>query len=162
MINIGAQMAEKISNEDVINAQTKWGEGIIAISSVYNEGGDYAARAKEHIETLYAYADTDVMFKPTLAAEKQFRGTFEEALDYFIGAEGTEDSGFGIKGWTNIRWEVIGIYTNEISALSMGNYYFTGPDGSEIKVEFSFGYVKDKDGNLKINLHHSSVPYSPS
>jgi hypothetical protein len=149
-----------VSKKDVVAAQKEWGEGIVAISSVHSAKGDYEARAKEHIETLYAYGDTAVMFKPTLAADDQFRETFDEALSYFIGAEGTEDSGFAIKGWTNVRWESNGIYTDDDSAMAMGNYYFTGPDGNETKVEYTFGYVLDDDGDLKINLHHSSLPYS--
>ena len=149
-----------ITEADVVAAQTESGNGIVAIASVHSEGGDFAARATEHINTLYAYGDTAVMFKPTLAAEDQFRETFDEALSYFIGMEGTEDSGFAIKGWTNVRWESNGIYTDNDSATAMGNYYFTGPDGSETKVEYTFGYVLDDEGALKINLHHSSLPYS--
>ena len=155
-----ADTATGITEADVIAAQTEWGNGIVAIASVHSEGGDFAARATEHINTLYAYGDTAVMFKPTLAAEDQFRETFDEALSYFIGTEGTEDSGFAIKGWTNVRWESNGIYTDDDSATAMGNYYFTGPDGSETKVEYTFGYVLDDNGALKINLHHSSLPYS--
>ena len=102
------------------------------------------------------------MFKPTLAAEDQFREEFDEALSYFIGTEGSEDSGFAIKGWTNVRWENNGIFTTEDAAMAMGNYYFTGPDGKETKVENTFGYVVDDIGALKINLHHSLLPYSPS
>ena len=158
----GASFADETLKQQVIDAQIAWGEGIVAISALYADGGDYAALASEHVETLYAYGETDVMFKPTLASEDQFRETFEEALSYFIGTEGSEDSGFAIKGWTKVRWENNGIYTGEDSAMAMGNYYFTGPDGSELKVEYSFGYVKDDDGALKINLHHSSLPYSPS
>ena len=45
--------------------------------------------------------------------------------------------------------------------MAMGNYYFTGPDGKETKVEYTFGYIIGKDGKLKINLHHSSLPFSP-
>ena len=152
--------ATGITEADVVAAQTEWGNGIVAIAAVHSEGGDFAARATEHINTLYAYGDTAVMFKPTLAAEDQFRETFDEALSYFIGTEGTEDSGFAIKGWTNVRWESNGIYTDNDSATAMGNYYFTGPDGSETKVEYTFGYVLDDEGALKINLHHSSLPYS--
>lgn len=152
--------AAGITEADIVAAQTEWGNGIVAIASVHSEGGDFAARATEHINTLYAYGDTAVMFKPTLAAEDQFRETFDEALSYFIGTEGTEDSGFAIKGWTNVRWESNGIYTDNDSATAMGNYYFTGPDGSETKVEYTFGYVLDDEGALKINLHHSSLPYS--
>ena len=152
--------AQQISEQTVIDAQNTWGEGIVAISEVHAEGGDYTARATEHINDLYAYGETDVMFKPTMAAEDQFRETFDEALSYFIGQDGTEDKGFAISGWTNVRWESNGIYTNDTSAMAMGNYYFTGPDGNETKVEYSFGYVL-VDGDLKINLHHSSLPYSP-
>jgi len=150
-----------ITKADVLAVQKVWGEGIVAISSAHSSGGDYKARATQHVEDLYAYGLTDVMFKPTLAAEKQFRPTFEEAMSYFIGTEGTEDSGFAIKGWTHVRWKSKGIYTNAESAMAMGNYYFTAPDGSETKVEYSFGFVLDDAGKLKINLHHSSVPYSP-
>ncbi|MCI5043508.1 MAG: phosphoribosyl-AMP cyclohydrolase [Aquisalinus sp.] len=155
-----AGSTKSITKEDVIAAQTQWGNGIVAISSVHTEGGNYEARATEHINTLYAYDNTDVMFKPTLAAEDQFRETFDEALSYFIGTEGTEDGGFAIKGWTNVRWENNAVYTDKDSAMAMGNYYFTGPDGSETKVEYTFGYVLDDEGDLKINLHHSSLPFS--
>lgn len=149
-----------ILETEVIAAQERWGEGIVDISAIHKAGGDYSSRAREHIDTLYAYGDTKVMFKPTLAAADQFRETFDEALSYFIGTEGTEDKGFAISGWTVVRWENNGIYTDESSALAMGNYYFTGPDGTETKVEFTFGYVRDDVGDLKINLHHSSLPYS--
>ncbi|MEL6197761.1 MAG: phosphoribosyl-AMP cyclohydrolase [Pseudomonadota bacterium] len=162
LVMAGGAQAGEISEQAVIDAQTAWGEGIVAIAATHSEGGDFKARATEHIETLYAYGDTDVMFKPTLAAEDQFRETFPEALSYFIGTEGTEDSGFAIKGWTNVRWENNGIFTSGDSAMAMGNYYFTGPDGTETKVEYTFGYVLDNAGGLKINLHHSSLPYSPS
>lgn len=154
--------AEGISEQDVIDAQRAWGDGIVSIASMHSDGGDYTARAREHIETLYAYGQTAVMFKPTLAAEDQFRESFDEALSYFVGTEGSEDSGFAIKGWTKVRFESNGIFTTDDTATAMGNYFFTGPDGSETKVEYSFGYVKDDSGNLRINLHHSSMPYDPS
>ena len=152
--------AQPIAKQTVIDAQQTWGNGIVAIAKVHAEGGDYTARATQHINDLYAYGETDVMFKPTLAAEDQFRETFDEALSYFVGKEGTEDTGFAIKGWTNVRWENNGIYLDDDCAMAMGNYYFTGPDGGETKVEYTFGYVL-VDGDLKINLHHSSLPYSP-
>jgi hypothetical protein len=161
----GGQMAWSgsgaVTKADVIAAQKAWGEGIVAISKVHSDGGDYKARATEHINTLYAYGKTDVMFKPTLAAKDQFRETFDEALAYFIGKKGTEDGGFAIKGWTNVRWQNNGIYTDGKTAMAMGNYFFTGPDGKETKVEYTFGYVLDDNGKLRINLHHSSLPYSP-
>ena len=40
----------------------------------------------------------------------------------------------------------------------MGNYYFTDLTGVETKVEYTFGY-KLSNGELKIDLHHSSLPF---
>ncbi|WP_438957058.1 phosphoribosyl-AMP cyclohydrolase [Cognatiyoonia sp.] len=155
-------MTAVLSKEAVLDSQKTWGDGIVAISKAHSDGGDFEARATQHINTLYAYDIADVMFKPTLAAEKQFRGTFEEALDYFIGKEGSEDSGFGIKGWTNVRWENTGIHVGGDVAMAMGNYFFTAPDGSDTKVEYTFGYILDDAGNVRIVLHHSSLPYAPA
>ena len=64
-----------ISKADVIAAQQAWGEGIVAISKAHSDGGDFKARATQHINTLYAYGEADVMFKPTMAAKAQFRVT---------------------------------------------------------------------------------------
>jgi hypothetical protein len=44
------------------------------------KAGDVKARATQHIESLYAYGDSEVMFKPTLAAQDQFREKFGEAI----------------------------------------------------------------------------------
>ena len=47
-------------------------------------------------------------------------------------------------------------------AIAMGNYFFTAVDGGDIvKVEYSFGYTTNSDGQLKIILHGSHIPYSP-
>ena len=43
--------------------------------------------------------------------------------------------------------------------VDANEYFFTTKDGQEIKVEYTLGYVEDKDGKLKINLQHSSLPY---
>ena len=43
----------------------------------------------------------------------------------------------------------------------MGNYYFQINNNDPIKVEYTFAYklINDK---LKIDVHHSSMPYSTS
>merc|ERR1712139_676405 len=51
------------------------------------------------------------------------------------------------------------IITSGSTATAMGNYFFTGVDGSETKVEYTFGYFLDGNGDLRINLHHSALPY---
>ena len=45
-------------------------------------------------------------------------------------------------------------------ALAMGNYFFTDLNGNKTKVEYTFAYIKHDIGDLKIILHHSSLPYS--
>lgn len=158
-----AANANPITEAEVEAAQIAWGEGIVAIGQTFTEEGDFSARAAEHIATHYAYGDdTTILFKPTLAAQDQFRETSEEALSYFVGTEGTEDGGFAIAPYTAVRWENNGTVIDENGnmAVAMGNYFFTGTDGSETKVEYSFAYERDADGDLKIVLHHSSLPFS--
>ena len=152
MVNIG----------DVERAQQAWGDGIVAISAAHNSGMAFVELARTHISSLYAYDIGPVLFKPTFAVKEQFRTTFEGALSYFVASNNAcpEDKGFAIKNWTNVRFETEYIIINETNALAMGNYFFTTSDGEEVKVEFSFGYIVDSSGELRIQLHHSSMPAS--
>lgn len=159
-----SETGNPITAEEVEAAQIAWGEGIVAIGAVFTEEGDFSARAQEHIATHYAYGDdATILFKPTLAAEDQFREDADQALSYFVGTEGTEDGGFAIKPYTAVGWENNGTVISESGdmAVAMGNYMFTDTDGGVTKVEYSFAYEKDEAGDLKIVLHHSSLPYNP-
>ncbi|EFL89609.1 hypothetical protein [Ahrensia sp. R2A130] len=151
-----------LTKEKVTALQMAWGEGIVKIGSVHTKGGDYKAAAKEHIEQFYAYGESEVLFKPTLASEDQFRGTFDEAMSYFVGGSNAEDGGFAIAPYTNVRWENEGTVINGETAMSMGNYFFTTKAGDEVKVEYTFGFEQMDDGDTKIVLHHSSIPFSPA
>merc|ERR1719160_1029549 len=154
----------EMTTEMIETAQKAWGDGIVNIAAAHKYGGDYVQTATDHINTLYAYGLSPVLFKPTLAAEEQFRGTFDKALSYFVANNNAcpEDKGFAIKGWTAVRFENVDIVTAGSMGMAMGNYFFTTPDGDEAKVEYSFGYMLDADGNVRIILHHSSMPYAPS
>lgn len=157
-----ATSAPALTPDRVTALKTAWGEGIVTIGAVHTDGGDYEAAAKEHISQFYAYEDETVLFKPTLASADQFRGTFDEALSYFVGGSISEDGGFAIAPYTNVRWENEGTIINGDVALAMGNYYFTTTEGEEIKVEYTFGIEQQEDGELKIILHHSSLPFNPA
>ena len=149
-----------VSLAEVKDAQRAWGEGIVAIAAAHTNGGDYIGLATDHVNKLYAYQMGPVLFKPTLAATDQFRPTFDTALSYFVASNGAcpEDKGFAIKDWTNVRFENSDVIIDGNTALAMGNYFFTAPDGAEVKVEYTFGYIQDDDGKLRIQLHHSSMP----
>lgn len=152
-----------ISEAEVLEEQRLWGEGIVHIGRVYKEGGDYMAAAREHIERFYGYSFGPVLFKPTLASQKQFRLDEEGALSYFVAGNPSypEDHGFALKPWREVRWESAGIRIIGDVALAMGNYYFLPDDGSPaVKVEYSFAYTRDDQGALRIVLHGSHVPYS--
>ena len=155
---------ECITEAEVVTAQEHWGAGIVKIGQVFTEGGDYKLAAEEHIQNLYGYDLGMVLFKPTLASEDQFRETFDAALSYFVGGNETypEDKGFAIAPYTKVRWENSGIINNVCTmAIAMGNYYFTTKNGAEIKVEYTFGYVKDANGKLRIVVHKSALPFNP-
>ncbi|MEN8141807.1 MAG: hypothetical protein ABFR97_11360 [Thermodesulfobacteriota bacterium] len=155
-------MKEDITAAEVAQAQQVWGAGIVAIGKAHTDGGDFVKAAEDHLDNLYAFGSDPVLFKPTKAAEAQFRTGRESALSYFVGgnAKFGEDHGFAIHPWTKVRFENEATYLHGDYAVAMGNYFFTETSGNEVKVEYTFGYFRDDAGNLRINLHHSSVPFS--
>merc|ERR1719213_1524534 len=118
---------KEITKEMIEAAQKAWGDGIVNIAKTHTDGGDFVQAATDHINTLYAYEESTVLFKPTLAAEEQFRPTFEKALSYFVASNDAcpEDAGFAIKGWTAVRFENEDIITAGSVGMTMGNYFFT-------------------------------------
>merc|ERR1719229_1924849 len=166
-----AQLAP-ITEADVLNLQAQWGQAIKDISAAYLANGDFMAEANAAAGALYGYGHTDVLFKPTKAAEYPFRPTPVGALSYFVGGDNVdggflEDGGFahnGGKGWSEVQFENVQMDLGGNTAIAMGHYIFTvatGPDmGSEVRVEFTFGYKRDATGTPRIFLHHSSNPFT--
>ena len=103
-----------------------------------------------------------VLFKPTKASTNPFRDTFEGALSYFVGNNPAyeEDQGFALAPWTHITFKNHQIYTHHEMIIAMGQYTFTDTKDQQTLVDYTFGYVKTKSGDLKIILHHSSLPFS--
>jgi hypothetical protein len=154
-------MSLVITEDRIIKAQQDWADALVDIGSVFTAGGDYRKIAEKHLDRLYGYAAGPVLFKPTRAAVNQFRTTRKGALSYFVGGDPDfpEDHGFALQPWQRVRFENIAISIHGEYGVAMGNYFFTGSDGIEVKVEYSFGYCRDAQGELKINLHHSSMPW---
>ena len=145
----------------VENSQESWGNGVVKIGSLKNSRNECVAYCKAFLDERYAFDAGNVLFKPTKCATEQFRPSKLDALSYFIAGEDRkcqEDKGFAIQPWTKVRFENAGIILEENRAIAMGNYFFTDLDGNEAKVEYTFGY-KLIDGELKIDLHHSSFPF---
>lgn len=153
-----------ITNEDILNAQKKWADGLVEIGRSFEVKEDYQAVAEALLNDLYGYQLEHgvVLFKPTKAYEIPFRGTYEGALSYFIGGNEKfpEDKGFALEPWAKIKFYNHNIYFHQEVAIVMGYYVFTSVANTEAKVEYTFGYTKDQYDKLKIILHHSSLPYS--
>lgn len=150
--------------DQIIEIQNKWADGIIAIGKLINDQSKCENTAREFIDNFYAYNFTTVLFKPTRASTMQFRGTEIAALSYFIGANSDfpEDTGFALTPWKSVRFENQSYILDYDLKCVMGNYYFTDYDGHTTKAEFTMGFVPNKRGELRINLHHSSFPYTPN
>jgi len=151
-----------VTQEQVEKIQNIWGDGVVKIGALKHDRKECEKFANEFLDNLYAFDKGKVLFKPTKCEKEQFRPTKSEALSYFISGDDRacdEDKGFAIQPWTKVRFENTGFILEIDRAISMGNYFFTDLDGNEAKVEYTFGY-KSINGNLKIDLHHSSFPYS--
>ena len=150
-----------ITLDNIKNVQKEWGDSLVKLGSLKSNKEACNNEAESLINRLYGYNNGTVLFKPTKAKDNQFRLTFEGAKSYFIGENSnfSEDKGFAFQPWTNVRFENASVVLKKDSAIAMGNYFFTENNGNEVKVEYTFGYFLHEKKNLKINLHHSSLPY---
>jgi hypothetical protein len=147
--------------QEIEKAQEKWGNGIVKIGELKGTIKECRMFTLDFISKMYDYENGIVQFKPTKASEAQFRGDIKAALSYFVGSDSdfSEDSGFALNPWVNVDFENNSINIINDIAIAMGNYFFTDNNGDKTKVEYSFVYKKNDQGNLKIILHHSSLPF---
>jgi len=151
-----------ITKSQIHEAQKKWGDGIVKIGTLKDNESECLEFTKSFLNSLYDFENNDVLFKPTKAAEEQFRPNFQMALSYFLGGSNSfcsEDEGFAMKPWVDVKFANSGFIIENERAIAMGNYFFTDSSGAVVKVEYTFGY-KLRNGNLVIDLHHSSLPFS--
>ena len=138
--------AIKVTKEDVMKAQDFWAQSICDISRTFLQGGDYVGLAGERAGELYGYGHSNVLFKPTKAAEYQFRPTANEAMSYFVGGNAvpggySEDHGFAInsQGLLQVIFKNHQIDCHGDVALAMGTYDFTcATTGAVSTVEYTF------------------------
>ena len=147
--------------QEIEKAQEKWGNGIVKIGELKDTIKQCRMFTLDFISKMYDYENGIVQFKPTKASEAQFRGDVKAALSYFIGSDSdfSEDSGFALNPWVKVDFENNSINIINDIAIAMGNYFFTDNNGDKTKVEYSFVYKKNDKGDLKIILHHSSLPF---
>lgn len=159
------RMNTNITEEQVLNSQKGWCNGLLAISKAYAAGGFAAAEstATRILDQAYGYQYGAVAFKPTLTKPPQtFRATKAGALAYFVGGNSAypNDSGFAIKPWTTcvVRNQVIQLHGD--LAITMGNVDLSDGSGKLTTVDKTWAFIREPDGEVRIVLHHSSLPFS--
>lgn len=156
---------QAISEAEVVAAQKAWCDALVNISQTHARSGQAAAKAlaERVIDSAYAYQMGAVLFKPTLTTVPQtFRTTRAGALAYFVGGDSQfpKDTGFALKGWTKCQAKNAGVFITGHSATSMGNVSITNASGQVTTVDKTWKYVKDDKGQLRIAVHHSSLPFT--
>jgi len=152
-----------VHQDEVVAALQKFGDGIVEIGATFSSNGDYRKKAGDVIDSLYAYDVFPVLLKPTKAAQQPFRTTREGALSYYVGGneDFPEDHGFAINPWVGVSFEDLRVSCQGSTATAMGTYRFADAAGEVTDAEFTIGYRRDQSGNLRIVLHHSSLPFKP-
>jgi len=155
-----------ITAVEVESAQKAWGAALVQISKDYKSGGFKAAKATAEsvLDQAYGYNFGPVLFKPTLTTGDQvFRTTRDGALAYFVGGDKNfpSDTGFALKGWEKYEFKNAAVFISGDVAMTMGNVFLTDASGKVTKVDKTWGFKKDDKGQLRIVLHHSSLPYIP-
>ncbi|MFN6339927.1 MAG: phosphoribosyl-AMP cyclohydrolase [Cyanobacteriota bacterium] len=159
------RMDTNISEAQVLQAQKGWCAGLLAISEAYATGGFVKAKATatQVLDQAYGYPYGAVAFKPTLTTPPQtFRATKAGALAYFVGGDPSHpnDKGFAIKPWKTcaVRNQVIQLHG--MFATTMGNVDLTDAKGAVTTVDKTWVFLKEPDGQIRIVLHHSSLPFT--
>ena len=160
-------MSTNISEAQVLQAQRAWCDALLSISRAYRTGGLPLARAtaEKVLDSAYGYAYGPVAFKPTLTSGQQtFRPTRAGALAYFVGGDPQfpADTGFALKPWTScgIRNQVVQLHG--IFAITMGYVDLSDSSGKVTTVDKTWGFLREPDGETRIVLHHSSLPFQPA
>ena len=155
-------MVNKEIENLILSTQQKWADIVLKIGEASRQKANLDGLVYELLHEVYAFDFGNVLFKPTLAKKQQFRSTKEEFTSYFIGRNKKceEDLGFAIKNWKSIKFENYKIIEHNNYWLSMGNYFFTDYKNKPLKVEYTFGFIMTTKNELRINLHHSSLPYN--
>ena len=142
-----------IEVEDFLNS---WKDGVIDIGIAYQQGNDYKEKARTFIETHYAFDIGEVLFKPTFTNDVVFRNNLEDALSYFVSGDISEDSGFAIKPWADIKTSEVSFILEDNLCAVMGVLHLKPlASEEETRIAFTFILVKDND-QFKIKVHHSS------
>lgn len=153
-------VSEDITSEELNAAQKSFGDTIVDIGKYYKKGWSYKEHALMFVDRMFAYDLGPVLFKPAEAKKHPFRLDREGALAYYRGMDENypEDTGFALRPWVRYDLENSAVILQEKTAFAMGNYLFEDADGGTTEAQYTFGYVKDEEGALRIHVFMASIP----
>ena len=134
-------MSQEINTKDHFSISKLFG-GVVASALLKASIKECRMFTVDFISKMYDYDNGIVQFKPTKAADAQFRGDIKAALSYFIGSDSdfSEDNGFALNPWLKVEFENNSINIIDDIGIAMGNYFFTSQEGDETKVEYTFSF----------------------
>ena len=114
-----------ITKSQIHEAQKKWGDGIVKIGALKDNESECLEFTRSFLNSLYDFENNDILFKPTKAADEQFRPNFQMALSYFLGGSKsycTEDEGFAMKPWLDVKFVNSGFIIENVFCISAPNF----------------------------------------
>lgn len=156
---------QKFTEKMVLETLQLWCDNVVATGDVYENGGDVVLKATNILTDNYDYDNGKVLFKPTLTfGEQTFRTTKEGAAAYFIGGNKNfpNDTGFLLKPWKKVWFDNEDFILQDNLAIVQCNVHLISADNNQIYVNKSFVFKICDDHKIRIILHHSSLPYSPT
>ena len=155
-----------ITQADVARIQKSWCQSFLGIGAAFRSSGITQARAlaEEFVDTAYGYGRGPVAFKPTFASGSHtFRPTREGAIAYFVGGNSRypNDRGSALKPWASCSVSNHSIQIHGSYAAVMGQMTLVDQSGVAITLDQTWGFLLQKPGDIRIVLHHSSLPFQP-
>ena len=151
-----------ITQSDLLEAQKSWAEDFCQLAASRSNRQLYEPLALRFLTDNYTFDDGDCLFKPSRVRQQPFRYSMKAALSYYIGGDSDypEDIGFALGPWVEVRFQNSGFLFFEKRAAAMGVYEFVDDRTRVLRFEYALGYLKEETGRLRINFHHSSVPFA--
>mmetsp|Transcript_55092 Transcript_55092/g.120532 ORF Transcript_55092/g.120532 Transcript_55092/m.120532 type:complete len:885 (+) Transcript_55092:58-2712(+) len=157
----------------VEQAQASWARDLVALSETCKEPSSKACRGKagDFADLHYGFQVEGqvVLLKPPQAVQKPFRRSRKGVVSWLVGAEADDDDdefaedsvGFVVnRTWKKVWFENAQVAVEPGQALAIGTVYFSnGTKGTEYKVDFSCGFVRDTSGEVRTNLQFFSEPF---
>ena len=80
-------------------------------------------------------------------------------MSYFVGGnkDYAEDHGFALEPWLEVQFSNDQFYLQTDIGIVMGQYVFSSST-TQIRVDYSMGFVLGRQNGLQLVLHHSSLP----